>query len=487
MGHGGGRGRGGGGDSELTVHAFGQARRLGALRGEARTAVTALVQYLEKGCKAEQLSRRTQRRRATPGSGGAAGTAGAAAESGDARGGGKRTLDDVAADMPRVKRLKLGQGAVDRAEQAMANCPSCPFKSLAELEQGVRGWCDAYFASFDANEYYDEQRTKGYTAANAEIQQRLGLRTLDLTLDGLRAPQPPQQELGLGLALDVACGSGLSSKAVLAGGASFVVGCDVASAMLDEAVASAGAQPLDYVLADMRQRPPFRDGCFERCVSVSALHYLANSAEELATCLGGVRAVVGASGAPRRAAFQFFPAKPEEELPRVMYAARAVGWRSAAIVVDQTHHTASHRYYLLLRDGAAAEDAGRECRLYPPGLQCVLCCSSAARVPAEHLEWVRGEHCRVASSLLRSLRRDPALLPDPAQRALAGELAAALGLDMARQGEVIPSLPELRVIFDDKLAPVLHWQPPPPPEHRRAQQAPPALPPALAEAMTTIA
>ncbi len=455
--------RGAGG--ELVVHAFGVARRLGALRGDARAAVVALVQFLEKGLKAEQLSRRSERRRRREAGGAPDAPVAAGARPGAAPGaaaeprdGGKRTLDDVAAGLPRVKRLKLSQEAVERAEQAMAECPSCPFKSLAELEQGVRGWCDAHFASFDANEYYDEERTKGYTAANAEIQLRLGLRTLELTLDGPREPPPQHQQQQLGLTLDVACGSGLSSKALLVGGASFVVGCDVASAMLEEAVASAGAEQLDYVLADMRQRQPFRDGCFERCVSVSALHYLARSADELATCLGGARAVVGAGGAPRRAAFQFFPAQPEEELPRVLNAARAVGWRSAAIVLDQTHHTASYRYYLQLHDGGASDGADRECRLYPPGSKCVLCCSSTARVPAEHLDWVRGEHCRAASSLLRSLRRDPALLVDPAQRALAGELAAALGLDIARQGEAIPGLPELRILFDDKLAPVFHQQ-----------------------------
>lgn len=128
--------------------------------------------------------------------------------------------------------------------------------------------------------------------------------------------------------LDLGCGSGLSSRAHLDGGfSSFVVGLDLSEGMLRTARKASNRQ-CDWVLADISQPLPFRDGVFDGATSIGVLHYLlqdaegSTSGERLRNLFFSIRRCVQ-SRSP--VVFQFFPRHEQQDASAIRAVARECG------------------------------------------------------------------------------------------------------------------------------------------------------------------
>lgn len=76
------------------------------------------------------------------------------------------------------------------------------------------------------------------------------------------------------LILDLGCGSGLSGE-VLEEHGHYWVGTDISKSMLD--VALEREVEGDLILSDMGEGMPFKAGCFDGAISISAIQWLCNA------------------------------------------------------------------------------------------------------------------------------------------------------------------------------------------------------------------
>jgi SAM-dependent methyltransferase len=292
----------------------------------------------------------------------------------------------------------LAQQAASGQQQQSPPPGVVPIRSLAHLQEvAVRLYAREQEVGRESDgacvgRYYDE-RASQYDEHNGFSQERLTRRVLELAgwlgASGPRqpacvaiaaaAPPPrpttppslPSQIPKPCLLLDIGSGTGLSSaaaRALLLGGDSdgesgrlrtSVVGVDVSLGMLarrgrgrDEGACAADVGG---------SRLPFRSGCFDGAISISAVHYLCRDlpAQQLT---GRQRAerlfreahrVVGGDDAGVFCA-QFHPDQPSDAA-LLLEAAVAAGWsrHASALVVDQTHHTDARRWYIVCRRAAA--------------------------------------------------------------------------------------------------------------------------------------
>lgn len=160
-------------------------------------------------------------------------------------------------------------------------------------------WKEEYRDKWQAESHYDERRAEAYTAQNATAQQRLTEHTLQL----MGEPKGP------GLALDLGCGSGLSSSALVTSGM-FVIGTDLSPSML----ALCPSERMDVVRADLGQRLPFRASVADCVSSIGAAHYLLDrcahtgrtAVERTRALFGGIKRCCCLS-ARRASVLQFIP------------------------------------------------------------------------------------------------------------------------------------------------------------------------------------
>lgn len=113
--------------------------------------------------------------------------------------------------------------------------------------------------------FYNETESKKYTQNSRvqKIQASMTLRALEL-LD--IAPGS--------MVLDVGCGSGLSGEILTEEGHNWI-GMDISANMLGEALDREVEG--DLMLVDMGAGVPFRAGCFDAAISISAIQWLLNA------------------------------------------------------------------------------------------------------------------------------------------------------------------------------------------------------------------
>ncbi|XP_059050272.1 probable 18S rRNA (guanine-N(7))-methyltransferase [Achroia grisella] len=155
------------------------------------------------------------------------------------------------------------------------------------------------------------------------------------------------------LLLDIGCGSGLSGT-VLEENGHMWIGMDISSAMLD--VALERETEGDLILADMGEGVPFRAGCFDGAVSVSALQWLFNAdkkfhkpVKRLYTFFSTLYAALSRSA---RAVFQFYP-ENESQIELLTTQAMKAGFYGG-VVIDYPNSAKAKKFFLVLMTGGAA-------------------------------------------------------------------------------------------------------------------------------------
>ena len=161
----------------------------------------------------------------------------------------------------RGRRIQLHQDRLATVSAALAEPEAqSAFRSVEEIAVTLAAWRETYRDNWEAGVHYDGRRAQEYTTQNATAQRRLTEHALELM----------GAQLSRGsLALDLGCGTGLSSEQLQQEGA-FVIGTDLSPSMLEHRVRPG----MDVVLADMGQRLPFRAGVADAVQSIGALHYL---------------------------------------------------------------------------------------------------------------------------------------------------------------------------------------------------------------------
>ncbi|KAH9641468.1 hypothetical protein HF086_006084 [Spodoptera exigua] len=194
--------------------------------------------------------------------------------------------------------------------------------------------------------FYNEDEARKYTQNSRimDIQAQMTERCLELLLLPEDTPC---------LLLDIGCGSGLSGT-VLEESGHMWIGMDISSAMLD--VAKERETEGDLVLSDMGEGVPFRAGCFDGAVSVSALQWLFNAdkkshkpVKRLHQFFSSLYACLSRSA---RAVFQFYP-ENESQMELVTSQAMKAGFYGG-VVVDFPNSAKAKKFFLVLMTGGSA-------------------------------------------------------------------------------------------------------------------------------------
>lgn len=326
----------------------------------------------------------------------------------------------------RGKRARLARERVAALEEALAADGSV-YKTESELRGQIDAWRSQGKKAFDADKYYDVERTAGYTEAMRGPQETLTKRTLQFCSISTVAPSDDAQRESL-LALDLGCGSGLSSLAAarIPGYRMGVISVDLSTEMLrseswEEARGMSARLAAERVKCDLGQGLPFRAGVFDVGYSVSAVHYLAqdaaarSGAERVTTFLKGLRECLAPGARP--CALQAFLTKEAGAAQTFMDVAAKSGWPFCQLVVDQSHGTTAERDFLYLRSDVP-EDAHlarpARCPLHAradaPPATCALALDEwvqarglqwPVRLDPAHRAWLEREHGRFAKRLGR--------------------------------------------------------------------------------------
>ncbi|XP_046853481.1 probable 18S rRNA (guanine-N(7))-methyltransferase [Xenia sp. Carnegie-2017] len=191
--------------------------------------------------------------------------------------------------------------------------------------------------------FYNEKEARKYTCNSRiiDIQVSLAERTLELL--GMTDEEPK-------FLLDIGCGSGLSGDVISQAG-HYWVGFDISKAMLD--VAKEREVEGDTILHDAGQTLPFRPGCFDGCISVSALQWLCtsnkktdNPVKRLYTFFSSLYACITRGS---KAVFQFYPENPQQ-MELVTTQALRAGF-TGGIVVDYPNSSKAKKIFLCLFTG----------------------------------------------------------------------------------------------------------------------------------------
>ncbi|KAJ8711319.1 hypothetical protein PYW07_008561 [Mythimna separata] len=194
--------------------------------------------------------------------------------------------------------------------------------------------------------FYNEDEARKYTQNSRimDIQAQMTERCLELLLLPEDTPC---------LLLDIGCGSGLSGT-VLEENGHMWIGMDISPSMLD--VAKERETEGDLVLSDMGEGVPFRAGCFDGAVSVSALQWLFNAdkkshnpVKRLHQFFSSLYASLSRSA---RAVFQFYP-ENESQMDLVTSQAMKAGFYGG-VVVDFPNSAKAKKFFLVLMTGGSA-------------------------------------------------------------------------------------------------------------------------------------
>lgn len=174
-----------------------------------------------------------------------------------------------------------------------------------------------------------------------------------------------------------------------------------------------GALGPERIRADLSQALPFRDGVFDLCYSVSAVHYLVQdsltrSAQERVRALTQSLRRIRAPNA-RPCTLQAYLTRDSEAVQTFQEVARLDAF-GTHLVVDQSHGQKAERDFLYLSE--ALDDAPPcRCALYEHAT-CALALETWARarshpvrLDAAHRAWLVREHDRYARRILRLHKR----------------------------------------------------------------------------------
>ncbi|XP_078044559.1 18S rRNA (guanine-N(7))-methyltransferase [Augochlora pura] len=191
--------------------------------------------------------------------------------------------------------------------------------------------------------FYNESEARKYTQSSRmmEIQEQMCNRAIELLL-------LPEDKCFL--LLDIGCGSGLSGSVIEEHGHTWV-GIDISPAMLN--VALEREVEGDLLLGDMGQGMPFKAGCFDGAISISALQWLCNAdkkshqpSKRIFQFFSTLYACLSRSA---RAVFQFYP-ENNEQIELVTTQATKAGFYGG-VVVDFPNSTKAKKFFLVLMTG----------------------------------------------------------------------------------------------------------------------------------------
>lgn len=365
----------------------------------------------------------------------------------------------------RGKQPRLATQRLAVLEEALAaSSPDAQTpRTMAELRAQVEAWRAEGRAAFDAEKYYDKGRTAGYTEHNRGPQEDLSRRALQLCSLATGEIVPTSERGKAILAIDLGCGSGLSTIAAakLPGYAMGVVGVDLSSEMLrseawEELTAMRCPLAAERVRCDLAQPLPFRRGTFDLSYSVAAVHYLAqdssrrSAAERLDSFMVSLRRSLAERCRP--VTLQAFLTREPTAMQKISEASERAGWALCDLVVDRAHGgSGADRDFLYLvahEPSAAGPARPARCAMHRASQgTCAMALEDWARrrgVPAplvegSHRDWLEREHMRFAKRLVRLRERcgavgadgqplalDHAAPPDAPETAMAGRLAELL-------------------------------------------------------------
>ncbi|KAL4711826.1 hypothetical protein ACJJTC_005995 [Scirpophaga incertulas] len=191
--------------------------------------------------------------------------------------------------------------------------------------------------------FYNAEEARKYTKNSRiiDIQAQMTERCIELLLLPEDTPC---------LLLDVGCGSGLSGS-VLEEEGHMWIGLDISSAMLS--VALERETEGDLILGDMGEGVPFRAGCFDGAISVSAIQWLFNAdkkyhnpVKRLYKFFSTLYASLSRSA---RAVFQFYP-ENESQLELLTSQAMKAGFYGG-VVIDYPNSAKAKKFFLVLMTG----------------------------------------------------------------------------------------------------------------------------------------
>mmetsp|Transcript_29826 Transcript_29826/g.76987 ORF Transcript_29826/g.76987 Transcript_29826/m.76987 type:complete len:282 (-) Transcript_29826:300-1145(-) len=191
--------------------------------------------------------------------------------------------------------------------------------------------------------FYDETESRKYAQSSRmmEIQMTMAERAVELL--NLREDQEY-------MLLDVGCGTGMSGDAITELGHRFI-GVDISENMLKMAVERETEG--DVVCQDMGQGLPFRAGCFDGAISISAVQWLCNADKSgdvprrrLMRFFNSLNFVLARG---TRAVLQFYPENPDQ-MELITSSAMRAGF-SGGLVVDYPNSSKAKKYFLVLYNG----------------------------------------------------------------------------------------------------------------------------------------
>ncbi|XP_054258508.1 probable 18S rRNA (guanine-N(7))-methyltransferase [Macrosteles quadrilineatus] len=194
--------------------------------------------------------------------------------------------------------------------------------------------------------FYNETEAQKYTQNTRimKIQEEMSERAVELLC------LPEDQSC---LILDIGCGSGLSGS-VLEDQGHMWIGVDISKSML--AVAQDREMEGDFILGDMGHGMPFKAGCFDGAISISALQWLCNAdhaqhkpSKRLYKFFSTLYASLSRTA---RAIFQFYP-ENSQQIELVTAEAMKAGF-FGGLIVDYPNSTKAKKFFLVLMTGGAA-------------------------------------------------------------------------------------------------------------------------------------
>ncbi|CAK9074223.1 unnamed protein product [Durusdinium trenchii] len=173
----------------------------------------------------------------------------------------------------------------------------------------------------------------------------------------------------------------------------------------------------ERIRGDLAQPLPFRDGVFDLCFSVSAVHYLVQdslartAAERISALTSSLRKILTQTARP--CTLQAYLTRDSNAVESFRQVALRDGWGLCELVVDQSHGQKAERDFLYLSQ--QAEDRPPRCVLYEHAqATCALALESwtyrtgaphPVRLDAAHRAWLVREHDRYARRMLRLHKR----------------------------------------------------------------------------------
>uniref|UniRef100_A0A0N5BWJ3 S-adenosyl-L-methionine-dependent methyltransferase n=1 Tax=Strongyloides papillosus TaxID=174720 RepID=A0A0N5BWJ3_STREA len=192
--------------------------------------------------------------------------------------------------------------------------------------------------------YYNEVEAKRYDCNShiCQIQRDMAQRAIDL----LELPDSIS-----GIILDIGCGSGMSGEVITENGHDWI-GIDISPSMLKIASQIRDVEG-DLIERDMGSGLPFKAGCFDGAISISAIQWLchsnSNDQKPRKRLLRFFQSLYGCMARGSKAVFQYYP-ESDAQANLIKGAAIKAGF-SGGTIVDFPECQRRKKYYLVLNTG----------------------------------------------------------------------------------------------------------------------------------------